>query len=266
VLQPHGEKLAWRAWLPESALRPCVVEPMLASAVEAWSRKWFAGDAMRLLGSLRKGGASLAPPNRAESLHVLDDGLAIAVERRMRIAGAMLDHAIDDKRAGAADRAVLERLVDGCLDDLRQRLCALLKLPPDAVWRQSTPSEGLQGEFWSCAIGATDAEPLARLYLGTTLFVSLIRLSARTAPESVRLRPIGEGLARQAVTVAAFVGGCDLPLADIASLAPGDVVVLDHDVADDLELQIDGDRRLGRCALQPEGERFLLEIKDSILR
>ena len=248
-----------RAWLPEPALDPAVVEPMLAAAVESWSRKWFARRPVRRLGPLRRGPAG-RETFAAEIWHRLEDGLSLAVGRRLEIAGAMLDHAVVERTLSPADRAVLDGLAAGCIDDLRQRLCDLLRLPPDAAWQSRETPPAIEPDAWSCLLGQDDGEPLVRLVLSHDLFVGLVKLSARTPAPPLRLRPVAEGLAAQPVAVSAFLGGCQLPLAEIAALVPGDVLVLDRDLDEALELALDDGGRSGGCALHLESGQLLLKL------
>lgn len=251
----------WILWLPEAALDGDAVGAAVAETVAQWSEKWFARAPWRLSGGLRRGGR--AKTEVEAEWHRLDEGFAVCVPKalRFRLAAAMLDVAIDEKGLSGADRALIGRLVDGCLDDLRGRLVQLLRLPRDKAWREGRPDDAFLDEARACAIIGPDAGEGLRILIAPDLFVALVKLAVRSAPAPILLRPLAEGLARQPVELGAYVGGCDLPLSEIGSLGLGDVVVLDRDVAAPLELALDRKARAGRCRIGFEDERIHLQVE-----
>ena len=240
----------WKTWLPATALDTGLVEQMLAATVDEWSAKWFARRPMRIVAAF----AAIEAPaaGKGERWQLLEEGLALrtAAGAAIGVVEAMLDAAIAEKGLSAADRDLIDSLAAGCLDDLRSRLAQLVGLPRDTAWRQAEPAADLVRDARLCAIGPRTGSHAVEMLVGADLFVAMIRRSARSAPTPLVLRPLSEGLARQPVTLSARVGDCELPLPEVASLAVGDVVVLNRDIAEPLDLALDGERRSGRCRLE----------------
>jgi hypothetical protein len=246
---------SFRPWLPATALRADQLESRLSQAIDEWSHKWFARRPMRLVG------ASSGDVIDGE-WQALDEGLGLSVTPNgpSAIAAALLDLSADEKLSAPADDAVVERLARTCVEDLKDRLCGLLGLPVDSLWLgESFPGAGVAGAtFWS--IG-TDGEPSALcLRADPELLVRLAKRGVATPAERLDLRPLREGLVRQPVALSAFLGGCELTLSEVASLAPGDVLVLDQAVGDPLELSVHPADRSGRCVVEHDGEALCLKI------
>jgi hypothetical protein len=113
-------------------------------------------------------------------------------------------------------------------------------------------------------LGAEQGRPLLRLVIGHELFVILVKSAVKTPPPPIRLRPVAEGTAAQAVGVSACLGHCELPLGEASTLGIGDVVVLDRAVDESLDLAIDGILHPGLCALVQEDERLALKLTTSL--
>jgi len=252
---------ACTAWLPAKAFADGVAARRLAAAVEAWAERWFAD---RRVAPLADPAAARAAVWRAEAAQVqsLDDGLAVAVgdAGRLAIAGAMLDAAIDVRKARPADRQLFDRLSDACLDDLRTRMAQAFKLAPDARWRAGDSVDDLPPAD-AHAFGFDDAdEPLLLLFVTRDLEVALIKSGLRAPPSPPALAPLATGLAAQTVDLSALLGRCDLTVAELAELTCGDVLVLDRDLDAPLDLAIDGRLKSGRCSVAPDGDRLHLTI------
>ncbi|MDQ4087969.1 MAG: FliM/FliN family flagellar motor C-terminal domain-containing protein [Pseudomonadota bacterium] len=252
---------AYRAWLPQAAIESRAVEEMLATLVSDWSRKWFGRRPMRLDGGA--GPAGTAAGSDENQWHVLEEGLAVGTCARARatLARALLDLEEAEQLSTPADKAVAELLAGSCLEDLRARLGHLLRLGADCVWRAEDaalrPQLACGREYRAVA---TAGEAPIRIVLDDELFVTLIKQGVRAVPDTIALRPVAEGLALQAVQLSAAVGACELPLAEIADLAPGDVLVLDSESGSPFELAVDGECRSGRCTLAEHAGGIALKL------
>jgi hypothetical protein len=255
-----------RAWLPGEALRGGTVERAIGEAVLRWSEKWFA---RQLVGGLQ-------PPERVEpaagagagespTVHVHPDGLWVSVgsKARLAIAGMMLDAVVEPSALTAADRRLLETLADGCAEDLGREIGRQCRLSAEGSWRRSAGTAPFDAETF--AVGALDGKPLLHVALDYALAVELIKSRSPVAPAAVPLRPIAEGVARQAVAVSALLGRCQLSLGDFSELAPGDVLVLDRDVEGELDLALGGHVTGARCSVEQDSDGLSLKLLDPLI-
>lgn len=248
---------AYRAWLPPEAFADAAVDRRLSEAVEQWSLKWFADRTVRRLGGEARGALPGDP-----QVHSLEDGLAVAVDgdARTAIAGAMLDAAIDLKKAKPADRRLFDRLSAACLEDLRSRLAQAFKLGPDARWRAGDRTDGFEPGS-ARAFAFDDAhEPLLVLFVTRELEVTSIKSALRSPAPPTPLQPLAAGLAAQQVDMSALLGRCDLTVAELAGLTRGDVLVLDRALDLPLDLALNGQVRRGQCTVEQDGDQLRLKI------
>lgn len=252
-----------RAWLPDEALRGGAVERVIGEAVLRWSEKWFA---RQLVGGLeppvRTDGQAYGDAPAHLCLH--PDGLSIgaSAQARLAIAGMMLDAVIDPVRQTAADRYILEALADGCIEDLGREFGRVFRLSAEAGWRRCVGAPVSDSDTF--AVGSLDGRPLLHVSVSAPLAIGLIKSRSPLPPPRPPLRPVAEGLARQAVPVSALLGRCRLSLGDFAELGAGDVLVLDRDVGDELELALGGRATAARCTLDTEGNGLRLKLLDSL--
>ena len=252
---------SFKPWLPATALHAEQLEERLGQAVDEWSRKWFARRPARLKEAPPKDRSSGRAARAAAVWQTLDEGLAfgVAADASSRIAAGLLDLAPEEKLAAPGDEAIVERMAEACLDDLRTRLCRLLGLAETVAWRRD-PAGGPQAGDHVWEIEAGGQPPLVWLGAGPELLVRLAKMTVAVAPETPDLRPLREGLARQPIRLCAFLGSCELTLSQVASLAPGDVLVLDSAVGEPLDLCIQPGDRSGRCTVEQDRDQLQLKI------
>ncbi len=230
-------------WLPADTRPPAALDALFAAPVAAWAAHWFANGQVRTP-RLEQGAGGAA------AWRENDAGLAIgfAPDTALAIGAHILG--LSGQARDGADRALMESMAEPCLIDLRDRLAALTgggggARPVTHVPRWSaTLRDGL-------AFGLSDA-----------LFAALC---VRTLPP-VTPEPLGSGaqaLAAIGVSVGAAVGRAAMRVADLRALEVGDVVVLDHPLADPVPIAVDG-RPLprGRVRVVPAHPAPVLEIVD----
>lgn len=252
---------AYTAWLPPQAFADGAAERRLDGAVEHWSSRWFADRTLRRW-------QSPVAPNRGEDMqvHSLDEGLALALNgtARIAVAGAMLDAAIDARKANPGDQRLFDRLSGACLEDLRSRLAQAFRLDPQTPWRSGDGSAAPPSAD-ARAYAFEDAdEPLLLLFVTRDLEVASIKSDLRAPPPAPALAPLATGLAAQRVDLSALLGRCDLTIAELAGLTCGDVLVLDRDLDAPLDLAVDGEVKSGRCEVEQDGDRLNFKIVQTL--
>jgi hypothetical protein len=107
-------------------------------------------------------------------------------------------------------------------------LCLCGGAQTQVQWRGDVPAQTGPGSgFVTLACRFSDDSPALTLLAWPQHAASLIRTPARVA-HSDRLMPTSRALESRPVRVDALVGSAELALAELASLAPGDVLVLDR--------------------------------------
>lgn len=267
--------MAFKPWLPDEALDGRAVEALLEDAVEQWSAKWFAKDRMRPTDDL----FSVAPGHASSAdlrFQVLDGELAVAstASGRAAIARAMLGAGNDAGKPGPdgrklpdrkpLDRKLLDRLSAACIDDFCARLGQTFKLERDARWRTDANGGAMPfDDARECAWGLGDA-PLLLLLVAPVLEIALVRSRLPLCARPEKLPPLAAGLAGQNVSLSAFLGRCDLTVAELSGLASGDVLVLDRDLGTPLDLAVDGRVKPGRCTVGHDRDRLSLSIVEPL--
>lgn len=253
---------AYTAWLPREAFGASGVEHLLSEVAQGWSHKWFVGRSVECR-------HDVVPSMGGDEIRyrVLEDGLAIGLanDPHLTIAGAMLGATIDRRKARPADIKLFDRLAAACIDDLCSRLTRAFKLGNDGRWREGRPGEGLPFDDarFNVLGFAGAAAPLITAFVALDLEVGLIKSGLPPTPES-ELKPLSAALAGQKVSLAAFLGRCDLTIADLSGLAEGDVVVLDRKLDSSLDLALDGKVKAGRCSIEQDGEQLQLKIVEPL--
>lgn len=217
------------SWLPPGTPPSPALQTLLATLIEAWSVRWFAGSPV-VLAPLTHGSVDLAWRALVEGMM-----LGAAPEAVVGVGARVIG--VEGSDRSGRDRALLEEVGEECLADLRSRLTPLVEAPTTASWRpvSTVPT-------WSATIGGRDVG--IALGLSDALFAALVR---RTMPSQSSV-PLGSGvdaLACLEISVSAAVGRADLRVADLQALEVGDVVVLDRALADAVPLAVDG-RALAR--------------------
>lgn len=246
----------FRYWLPAGTPPPRAVQAALAELVDAWSREWFAGEALRALEALAP---AAAERGLRETIWHVCEGLAIGMpEDALAALGA---HAMGlAMRTGRspADLALLEKLGAACLDDLKRRAASAFRLPPEK-WHISEAQAG--DAAYRLDIGTPALAPRLTLHLGAGLFAQLVRtrLTSPAAPPPLGLAV--RALACIPVRLSATLGRCGISVAELSGIAPGDVLVLDRECGDPLPLALEyRPLKRGTCTVTRSGDALALQI------
>lgn len=151
-----------------------------------------------------------------------------------------------------ADTDLLEKAIDTCLQDLCTRLSVALVLDRGTPWHRGKPA----GLYRISAVGKD-----LSLIVSTGLAIDRLKASiAAQKPPPLQAR-LDEALSRGEVRVGAWIGACQLTLAELKSLMPGDVLTLDRAITSNVQITIDGERTSLPCQLVAEQDGLTLVLQ-----
>jgi flagellar motor switch/type III secretory pathway protein FliN len=255
-----------RTWLPAGA-SPDKAEAVMTRLVAEWSNHWFAGSEGARSSTLARADQA-GRDLRNMTWHRCDAGTAVGIgaSGSTALGARAMGVAADIGDRTAADLALLRQLGEECLQDLRKRLQALLELGSGMRWCE-TPQAPAPDEMIVRSEFGTRSETL-HLAIALTPY-QLTRLIRSCLPAVPALPPLAtaeEALARTELRLSAMLAGCELTLAEIEALTPGDVLVLDHRVDQALPLAIEY-RPAGRgaCTVAGTGEHLGLQLTQALV-
>jgi hypothetical protein len=246
-----------RPWLPPPALSAERIEPILARLVAEWSDCWFT-DARAGIGQAPAADLSALEP---ESMRCCPPLLAAAAgpAARVAIAAAMLGTNLPGLPL-ARDKSVIDALAIDCVDDLLKRIWSLARdgAPPE-------PGDGgieCSAVPWAVSVGKRRA--VIRLVIAQEAAIGVIkRALPRSAPPNVE--PIGRGLLRQEVALAADLGRARVGLLELEGLSAGDVLVLDSSAESPLGLLLNGEHAPLSALLEEKDGGAMLTLQSTEL-
>ena len=255
-----------RTWLPAGA-SPDKAQAALTRMVAQWASHWFAGIEEPRTGSF--GRADEASRDlRNIAWHRCEEGAAVGIgaggttalgARAMGVASGIGDRT-------AADLALLRQLGEDCLQDLRKRVRTLLDLASSVQWRETPQAPAPDDMVVRSELGFRDDAVQLVITMSSWQLARLIRSCLPTAPELPALATAQAALAGAELHLSAMLGGCELTLAEVEALAPGDVLVLDHLVDQEIPLAIEycvvG---RGTCAVAGTGEHLGLQLTQALV-
>jgi flagellar motor switch/type III secretory pathway protein FliN len=247
-----------QAWLPDSALHGGAVDRALGDVALRWSEKWFS---RQLLG-LVEPSSEPAGADAVLSRRVHDAGAIVSVADRgqLALAGLLLDVAIESLRSTTRDRAFLHDLAEICMDDLCSGIGQSLGFANPAEWRRADAVGRVPTETTRVCLGVHTGAPVVEILVERQAAVALIKKQAPTGGSPRPLQPLADALALQPIEVGALVGCCELSLGDFAQLERGDVIVLDHELAEPLALSLDRGATCGRCTVEQTDSALSIKI------
>ena len=205
-------------WLPaDIALRPAV-RARIEEAVAAWSADWFAGRAIGV-SQVR----TVARFKDGDGRRI--QGGATAVSYSDRASKRLLDWALDVR----LDQAVLTPLDQKVLDGFERRLVEALLVKLDSALAAKPATGATFGPLGGLEVALSDAQSGDLLSLAVPLeaVLSLARASLPAPGPRGPLDDLGGALGDTDVVIDITLGQSDLRLADLRTLAAGDVLILD---------------------------------------
>jgi len=224
-----------KPWLPNEAIEPEALAVPLGRIVRGWSEHWFANA-----------GTSIAPlyqddwpSSDATGWRTLEGAsIALTAACRCAVASAMLARSILANALQVNDRKLVDRLANECADDLVRRIV------PGGSGGSSERVRGLPIDLDGCSwwqVSVSGARSLFCLAISPETAVWLAK-SQLPPPKTNRMGTLRAALGGQQLSVSLDLGRCPIRLAELDSLAAGDVLVMDRSTEDPLELLLNGSR------------------------
>lgn len=219
-----------RDWLPLDIVGHPVVRAALADAVEAWSVHWFNRHRLAV-GGLVASPAGSAARDAGWAWKRFGQAVAFNLSGNSPtpLASWLLDGEGDPLTTGAADRMILDELEATVLADLAARIEQSLDLAgaPGAGAEDVTDPLGEDG---GAIVGLKEVGGTAmlRLAIPQPILAGLVKSKLprrQTSPS--RPEPRIAALGGTQVRLEARLGAAEVSLADLQTLAAGDVLVLD---------------------------------------
>ena len=254
-----------RSWLPDDVAVPALAQGALADMADGWSSAWFSGEPLRALGVLTRV-ANAHSELRKATWHHCEGGLAIAIPSSgaAALGVAVLAMTVTGSARPAADLALLEHVGGACLDDLKRRAAALFGIEKSAVWREE---QGATQGYPVYRIDIADSirSVVLTLELSEACFTRFVKAKLPPAPAPRKFGASAAALGSLPATLSVVLGRCGLTVAELSSLAEGDVLVLDRARDAVMPLAIEGvPTRRGTCTLFESDDRIALKITEAL--
>jgi hypothetical protein len=231
----------------------------LAAIVQLWSSAWLQGTGLQLAGPLRPWNGD------GRDWKIAPAGVAISIpaEAQLVIAGLMLGEQLPAAKVTGADRRLIDEMARRCTDALADALVGALDLPARQAWQRGSPNE--LGEAWCGSIGVVgggggDGRAIIHFAIASDLLVRLVRRAAPPQPTQEPLSSLERGLEGQLVGISAFVGRCQVSIADLATLEPGDVLCLDTPAGAPVKIAFDNMLSPAACIIEQDAEGLRLRL------
>ena len=250
---------AVRSWLPETGLVGGPGDVSLAEEVRRWSRKWIAAGKIDL--SRGFGGVNdfSAPAGGSWLVHPNGIALWCAEATEIRLASLILDHRIEQRALKEGDQKLIAGLSESALSDLCSILAGRFGVDGSDRWKRALKIVETEWQAPRSATLSGDSEGLFELVVETSLLVRLVReVSAK--PSLKKMQTLSDGLKDQVVEVGAVLGQSRARLDELTTLQPGDVLLLDRDLAEPVDLAVDGAPSPRRCVIDTEEAALRLRL------
>lgn len=250
---------AYRPWLPANTVAPQLAYGALADMADGWSRAWFPQQPMRAVGALAR--IDARGELRNTQWHAHDGGLAIGLSASglVSLGAHVLDVPIAERPA--AEVALLEAVGTECFDDLKRRAAAVLSLP-EKGW-----TAGTRTQAWPVhrlEVAGAGRNPVLTLEVSADLFVAFVKAKLPPPPSSKPLGKPAKALGALQVAISAMLGRSVVTVAELSSLAEGDVLVLDRPLDAPLPLLLGGmPAARGACTISDDGTA--LKITEALI-
>jgi len=229
-----------RKWLPLTVVEQGGLRDVAREVLDGWSRAWFADAAFGVARLKAKAGA--APAVEADApWRFGGHAVALSCSRRaaLRLQELALGIRLGDVTRSGPDQAVLAAFERKLLDDLCLRLEAVLGVAADhpSPGADADPFDGVGGAI----VEVSDAGGAAFFKLAVPFDVALGACQPAGAAASglrPRLASLVEALGPTPVTLDAFLGSAEVAFAELRTLAPGDVLMLDTALSQPAQLAL----------------------------
>lgn len=249
-----------RLWLPHDT-NYAPLEDRITAAVRSWAQSWFGDDGLNLQVDSTANAVSLP----SSSVQLCASGAwLIASETMVEAMGRAALQLGREAIIHEADRPVIESVGSEALEGLRDHLVRELRLeksgavdgrssgiPVGSRWTIEAVSVGLRVDFVLSEVERTNA---------------LLRLLPKAAPAQPLATAV-DALAPLKIELSATLGRCAITVAELRTLAPGDVLLFDRPLDAHLPLMVNGTRATrGSCSVARESDGLRLQIIEPLTR
>lgn len=239
-------------WLPPGCIESPAAARPFAQAITQWAEHWFAANPWAVQGGWRCSDDG-AGDNWAVLRATPELTLAGADKAALHLARAVLGLP-ELPRYSEADLRVLRRLATRVLDDLEQRVTALLGPPGGGAL-------GLDTQY-ALQIGPDDTPKIALRCHGS----QLIPIARRTFPVLLSKGELTDRTSacdNQELPISALLGSASLTIEQIAQFEIGDVIVLDQPSDQPVPLAIADSPSAVLCTLGERSGKIILEVMET---
>lgn len=249
-----------RNWLPLDFVTRGPVTSKIEGAVAAWSARWFVRERVNATRfAAQAGGGQDAGGWRWQTGPV---AINVSAAAKARLLDAALDARLQQLEVTVADRRLLDLFEASLLDDLICSVETALDAGKSSPYEACSPGSpyGAKGGLRVILTDALGADLLTLAVPYEALLPHSLALLGRDRPVAPPLESLTTALGPSSVTVEGSLGQVEVPLRDLSSLAPGDVLVLDKALEADLDICLAGsDRPVARARLtQVDGHVALI--------
>lgn len=242
------------------------VADVLTKVMAAWASEW------------------LAPGARAPELRVAVDAGAVHDVARWLVArrndqvllavGELRDGALESlvsglaagETSGGRTSGAVQRLAETIMQDLASRLVRALDVGGDrgaAAWSPAPPCSGeigQPGSGWMAATCEWGAAGVMQLLLTPESVARVVDAAPAARKGGDALNRRRGAIDNRSVTIEVVLGEAELEVADLESLAPGDVIRLDRKLGDPLLVRNDAGDVLCGAHVGADGNRRAVQL------
>lgn len=246
-----------KSWLPAQAFSQARLCGLLGPVTADWSRHWFPQAKASLVQAVQGDWPSMAKEARWRAQSEVG-AIVFTPLGQAAVAGAMLGIHLPQTLGQPNDRLLIEVLAARALDDLLERFG---KLAGRAGKPGVTSSlEGIEDcRWWDLSIGEL-VHPL-RFGLEHSLLIEMIK-RALPRPRRSELTALGEAVAKERVSLTAGFGTSTLTLGELHGLGAGDVLILSSDIAEPIDVLVNGASSIFAGRLNANEGRPSLVLED----
>jgi flagellar motor switch protein FliN/FliY len=228
-----------KPWLPRNALEQGFARSVLADAVQAWSKEWFARETVRL--DALTGFRGAPPPGPRCGQWRAQGALAICSNpaARTKLCALALGLGEPTQHLSPRESAILDALEQRMIDSLIERLITALAGGRSGV---SGPAPAPRDGGVMATLAANDGAALFAIAIPFELMLAgaKMALSAQRRARAPLSAPGGRlrALAPTALRLEADLGAARLSVGELKDLEPGDVLTLDRAIVEGATLTL----------------------------
>ena len=249
-----------RSWVP-SDTSSATLDAGIADALGDWWRAWFVVPMSAVCGLAVP---VVRPIPLGETSWYLVEGRAIAIGLPApgvaRLGALALDLDWSAERP-AAEIALFDEVGTECLDDLKRRLSSPLGLSGATKWSGPALQRQWHGASRRAEVSDRAGQVQIAIELSEPQFATMAKAQLAPRQPMPALDTLDGPVGALEVDLSALLGRCDLTLAELRDLAPGDTLLLDRRLDQSLPIFVEGSSAdIGNATLVHAKEALSLHI------